>query len=208
VIRFTLTLLARSFRWVPPTLVLVTWIGIVLADGGPPLANLVAAAPALVVFSMWITIAIGGLDDDAHRDLLAAALGSHAALHRRRAAAAATLGAAAGLIVAGVLAGSARQPGHPAGWVLGAGALLAAAATAAGVAVGTSLHPPVVRNRGITVLAATAALVGLLAASPVTRALRAFEDGTLTPMVRALAVAVASAALAATVAGALARRRA
>lgn len=207
-IRFTLLLLARSMRWVPPALLLLTWIGLVLADGGPPLPNLVATAPALAICATWTTISIGGIDDDAHRDLLASALGSHAALHRRRAVASAALGALVATAVASILAAAAAQPGHTRSWVLAAGVMLGFGAVATGVAIGSWLHPPVLRNRGLSVLLATGAIVAILAAPPVTHALRQFERGRIGSVAVGLAIASVLAVSATNGAAALAARRA
>ncbi len=39
----------------------------------------------LVALTCWLTVMIGNVDDDGHRELLAAAVGSPARLHRSRA---------------------------------------------------------------------------------------------------------------------------
>src|SRR6478736_7011152 len=73
--RLALALHARSGRWIPPALVLVTWVVLVVANPGSELDNAANLFFAVLIVSVWCTSAIGNVDDDPHRDLCAAAVG-------------------------------------------------------------------------------------------------------------------------------------
>ena len=84
-IAFNLRLGVRSMRWLGPALILMVWILASLSDPGPALTNAGNMFLLLVAVSCWLTVTIGNVDDDGHRELLAAAIGSPARLHRSRA---------------------------------------------------------------------------------------------------------------------------
>ena len=84
-IRLTLSMFARSFRWLAPSLLVAVVSAIVLFLPGPPLDNLSVAFLVLAAAGVWISVSIGNLDGDAHREMLVARVGGAAALHARRA---------------------------------------------------------------------------------------------------------------------------
>src|SRR6478735_2286158 len=98
--RLALALHARSGRWIPPALVLVTWVVLVVANPGSELDNAANLFFAVLIVSVWCTSAIGNVDDDPHRDLCAAAIGGPARVATARHAAALVVM----VVVAGVVA--------------------------------------------------------------------------------------------------------
>ncbi|MGO9873075.1 MAG: hypothetical protein ACLPVY_04675 [Acidimicrobiia bacterium] len=208
-IALNLRLAGRSMRWLGPALMLMIWILASLSAPGPALTNAGNMFLLLVAVSCWLTVAIGNVDDDGHRELLAAAIGSPARLHRSRAISAYV--AANTISAAGTLAClvASSKPTRPTAEivVVGACVLLQLAATAIGVGIGTLLHRPVLRHVGVTLLVAVAALVGTILLPPVQGVLRALNNGR-TAGVIALAAAGGVVALAAVAAAsALADRR-
>ena len=53
--RFALALLARSGRWIPPALLLVTWVVLVVANPGSALDNAANLFFAVLIVSVWCT---------------------------------------------------------------------------------------------------------------------------------------------------------
>jgi hypothetical protein len=208
-IAFNLRLAVRSMRWLGPALIMIVWILLTLTGPGPALANAGNSFLMLVGVTCWLTVTIGNVDDDGHRELLAAAIGSPARLHRSRAIAAYLGANAVGSIatVAGLIATT--RPARPTNEivVVGACVLIQLAATAIGVAIGTLLHRPVIRQAGFTFLLAVAALVGVILLPPVQSVLRELNDGRTTGVVALAAIAALIALGAVITAGALADRR-
>jgi hypothetical protein len=209
VIAFHLRLLARSMRWLGPVLIAVIWTSFTVSDPGPALGNASSSFMMLVAVACWITVAIGNVDDDGHRELLTAAAGSPARLHRMRAASALV---AAGLIalivtVADIAVGT--SPSRPINHaqIIGGCLLLGVVATAIGVGIGTALHRPVVRNSGGALLAATGGLVVLILLPPVQHVLRQFNDNRTGGLIVLALVGLTAAAAVVTAAGMLADRR-
>lgn len=207
-IAFDLRLIVHSTRWLAPVLIALIWTSFTVANPGTALSNVSSSFMMLVAVTCWITVAIGNIDDDGHRELLAAAAGSPAHLHRRRAISAFVGSNVIALVVtaAGFARGisPARSTGQAqivAGCVLGQ-----LAATAVGVGIGTLLHRPVVRNVGVTVLVATGTLVGLILLPPVQHVLRQLNDDRTGGLIVFTLVALAATTAAVVVAGALADR--
>jgi hypothetical protein len=208
-IAFNLRLGVRSMRWLGPALILLIWTLLAMSDPGPALANAANLFIMLVGVTCWITVVIGNVDDDGHRELLAAAAGSPADLHRSRAITAYLAANAIGAVptLAGLLATSRPTRSISEAYIVIACVLMQLAATAIGVAIGTMLHRPVIRHPGITLLASGAALVGLVLLPPVQYVLRQMNDGRTGGVVALTAAAVAVAAAAVATAGTLADRR-
>jgi len=208
-IAFNLRLAGRSMRWLGPALILMIWILATLSAPGPALANAGSLFLVLVGLTCWLTVTIGNVDDDGHRELLAAAIGSPARLHRSRAISAylaANTVSAAGTLACLV---ATTEPTRPTAEivVVGACVLMQLAATAVGVAIGTLLHRPVLRHAGVTLLLTAAALVGIILLPPVQFVLRALNDGRTTGVIALAAAGVIIALAAVTAASALADRR-
>lgn len=177
--RFALTLHARSGRWVPPALLLATWVVLVVANPGSALDNAANLFFAMLVVAVWCTSAIGNVDDDPHRDLCAAAVGGPARLAvARHAAAVLVMVAAVGVVsVLGIASGSrdgASAPTIVAGTVglLASGALL-------GVAIGAFLHRPLVRSTAWTVVVALVAIMVVVLLPPVRDVLRGADHARI-----------------------------
>ena len=208
-IEFNLRLAVRSMRWLGPALILMIWALLSISDPGPALGNAANAFVMLVAVTCWLTIGIGNVDDDGHRELLAAAIGSPAHLHRSRALSAYVAGNALGAIttITGLLATSRPTRSISEVYVVGSCVLLQLAATAIGVGIGTMLHRPVVRHAGFTLLVAAAALVGLILLPPVQYVLRQLNDGRTGGLVAFTIVAAAVGIAAIGAAATLADRR-
>jgi hypothetical protein len=208
-IAFNLRLAVRSMRWLGPVLILGIWILLAFGSPGPALANAGSAFIVLLPVSCWLTFTVGNVDDDGHRELLSAAIGSPARLHRCRAIAAFVAANAVGsaaTLVSLLLTTQATRP-TPEIVVVGACVLAQIAATATGVAIGTLLHRPVLRQAGVALLVAVSAVVGVMLLPPVQYVLRALNEGRTSGLL-ALATAAAVIAIGAvTTAGALADRR-
>jgi hypothetical protein len=175
-IRFTLRVLGRSLRWVAPAMVGALWFLLVLSNPGPVRSNAVAFFPLLAIVGCWLAVLTGNLDDDGHRELCTAIVGSPRRLLIDRAAAAAIVTAvvAAAAAVAAIAFGSP----HSFAWPTAVAVLaLELAGGAIGVGIGAVLHRPLVRHLGITVLGATGALVSAIATPPVTSRLRLVYNG-------------------------------
>jgi hypothetical protein len=208
-IAFNLRLAGRSMRWLGPALILIIWILATLSAPGPALANAGSLFLLLVALTCWLTVTIGNVDDDGHRELLAAAIGSPAQLHRSRAISAylaANAVSSAGTLACVLAATKPTRPTAEAA-VVGACVLMQLAATAIGVGIGTLLHRPVLRHAGVTLLVTVAALVGIILLPPVQSVLRALNDGRTTGVIALAAAGGVIAFAAVTAASALADRR-
>ncbi len=207
--RFNGSLLARSMRWLGPALLWLVWTAFTVANPGAALGNSASSFMMLVTVACWLTIGVGNVDDDGHRELLAAASGSPARLHRTRAATAFAVATSFGLVstIAGIVV--AGNPEHSISQtrIVIASLLLELTATAAGVGLGTLLHRPVVRHAGATLLVVVAGLIGLILLPPVEHVLRQFNDDRTGGLGVLTAVTIAAALLAVGAGGVLADRR-
>ena len=174
--RFQLLLFVRSFRWVAPTLVLFVWLVNLLTTGtGFGLAS--SLFPAFLLWSLWATVALGNVHDKPTRDLLAAALGSAAGLHR-------SVWSAVGLmslpIIVLVAVYVAVMGGEP---EVAFGAFLSmACGTVIGLALGSWLHQPVTNNRSVAILGSVVLYIGVILLPPITAAHDSLSAGRLTPV--------------------------
>lgn len=207
-ILFNLRLTARSMRWLGAALLVLIWTSFTISDPGTALSNASSAFMVVVAITCWLTIAVGNVDDDGHRELLTAVAGSPARLQRSRAISAYVAGNTIALVSTVVGIALAATPRRPVGNVriYGACLLLQLAATAIGVGIGTLLHRPVVRNTGVTLLVSVGALVTLILLPPVQHVLRQMNDDRTGGLVVLSVVALAATALAVAVSGALADR--
>lgn len=208
-IAFTLRLAACSMRWLGPVLIALIWTSFVVANPGPALGNASSSFLMLVGVTCWLTVAIGNVDDDGHRELLAAAAGSPAQLQRVRALSAYIGANVIGLVTTGAGVAAATQATRSIGeaHIIGGCLLLELTATAIGVGIGTLLHRPVVRHGGATLLVATGALVGLILLPPVQHVLRQLNDDRTGGLVVLTLVALAAGTASVGAAGVLADRR-
>jgi hypothetical protein len=206
---FNLRLAVRSMRWLGPALLVAIWTLLAISDPGPALSNAANSFIMVVAVTCWLTITIGNVDDDGHRELVAAAIGSPGRLHRSRALSAYlganVLGSVATVAAISVTTRPTRSISELC--IVGSCVLLQLAATAIGVGIGTMLHRPVVRHAGFTLLVAAAALVGLILLAPVEYVLRQLNDGRTGGLVALTVVAGAAAIAAVGIAATLADRR-
>lgn len=172
----TLRLLGRSLRWVAPAVVYLAWLGVVLANPGPVAANAVALFPLHQIVGCWVAVAAGNVDDDGHRELCTAAVGSPGRLLVDRAVAAALVVVVVAVVsTLGVALASSPRAGGPADLAAAFAVVLAGGVVGAGV--GAVVHRPVLRRVGPTVLAAVAGVLVVLVAPPVTGLLHATDAG-------------------------------
>ena len=176
---FHLRLVVRSWRWLGAAIIVLIWMLISLSDPGPALANAGSGFLLLFAVTCWITVVTGNVDDDGHRELLAASAGSPGQLHRLRALSAWIAANAIGAVVTFTALVASSDPVRrmsEAAIVAGC-VVVQLAATAIGVACGTMLHRPVVRHLGMTLFASVAALVALVLFPPTQHLFRQLDDG-------------------------------
>ena len=191
--RFAVVLHARSGRWIPPAVLLATWVALVVANPGSSLDNAANLFFAVLIVAVWCTSGVGNADDDPHRDLCAASVGGPDRLSVLR-----HVGALLELLpvvaVVGVLAvASGRRDG--ASWaavIAGTTGLLVSGALL-GVAIGSLLHRPVVRSAAWTVLLALVAIVVVVLLPPVRDVLHDVDHADVGGVAILLAVSVAVA---------------
>jgi hypothetical protein len=170
--RFALALHARSGRWIPPALLLATWVVLVVANPGSALDNAANLFFAVLIVSVWCTSAIGNVDDDPHRDLCAASVGGPARLMvSRHAAALVMMTVTVGVVAAlGIVSGARTAASGPT-VVAGTVGLLASGALL-GVAIGGFLHRPILRSTAWVVVIALVAIMVVVLLPPVRDVLR------------------------------------
>jgi len=185
-IAFTLHLLARSMRWVAPAIVFLVACGLVLADPGPLRSSSASLFPVQAVVLCWLTIAIGNVDDDGHRELCTAEAGSPARLLVVRSTSALALAVVLAVVVTVGLA--IVTPG-PRSSITDLGAVLVVplAGGVLGIGIGGLLHRPIVRHLGLTVVAALGALVVTITTGPATSLLHDVTAGHVTAAYELLA---------------------
>ncbi len=204
--RFALALLARSGRWIPPALLLVTWVVLVVANPGSALDNAANLFFAVLIVSVWCTSAIGNVDDDPHRDLCAAAMGGPARLVVSRQAGAVLLTVVVALLVSvPAIATGSRAGASSATIVAGTVGLLVGAALL-GVAIGGFLHRPMLRSPAWTVVVASIAIMVVVLLPPVRDVLHDADHARIGGVGVLVVVAGAIAAAAGWSAAALAAR--
>ncbi|HEY1739851.1 MAG TPA: hypothetical protein VGI86_14140 [Acidimicrobiia bacterium] len=206
---FHVRLVARSMRWLGAAIIVLIWMLISLSDPGPALANAGSGFLLLFAVTCWITVVTGNVDDDGHRELVAASVGSPAQLHRLRALSAWIAANAIGLVITLTALLASSHPARPTGeaTIVAACFVVQLAATAIGVACGTMLHRPVVRHLGITLFASVAALVALVLFPPTQHLFRQLNDGRTGGLLVYATGAVALALVAVTAGSLVADRR-
>jgi hypothetical protein len=205
--RFTLALHARSGRWIPPAVVLVTWVVLVVANPGSALDNAANLFFALLITSVWCTSVIGNVDDDPHRDLCAAAIGGPGRLAFMRHAAALVVMLTTVVVVAVLaIASGSRDSASWATIVAGTLGLLASGALL-GTAIGAFLHRPILRSTAWTVVVALVAVMIVVLLPPLRDVLRDADHARIGGVGVLVVVSTAVAVGAGVVAAALAARR-
>ncbi|HEY3831256.1 MAG TPA: hypothetical protein VGO03_03110 [Acidimicrobiia bacterium] len=208
-IAFHLRLVARSMRWLGAAIIVLIWMLISLSDPGPALSNAGSGFLLLFAVACWITVVTGNVDDDGHRELVTASVGSPARLHRLRALSAWIAANAIGVVVTLTALVASSHPVRPASEATVVAACIAVqlSATAIGVGCGALLHRPVVRHLGITLFASVAVLVALVLFPPTQHLFRQLNDGRTGGLVIYAAGAVVLAVVAVTAGSLLADRR-
>ena len=163
-IRFTLRLVARSSAWVAPALVYLIWVAVTIGGGSAALSNAPGLFYASLVWATWTTVSIGNLDTDDHRDLLASVSGSAATLHVRRAMSAVALALPVGIAASVVTVAVGASDDVVRDWLVCVS--MAMSGSLLGTSFGTLLHRPILRHRGLTVVAAVLLIVVTVVSPP------------------------------------------
>jgi hypothetical protein len=175
-IAFTVRLVLRSMRWVAPLLVLLIWVTAAVGGGGTGLELASVLFPAYVIMGTWLTIITGNVDDDAHRDLLAATAGSASRLHVMRSTTVLVMTGTIAVAVA-VLVAVVAQPGRSTITVVVVVASLSLSGLLIGTGIGTLLHRPLLRHRGLSILLATGGCILVMLLAPIQSVHRSLNDG-------------------------------
>jgi hypothetical protein len=161
-VRYLFTVLLLSQRYLAPVLLFTGLLAVLTSnDSGPLTATYGSAAGAMLVCSVWLTMALLGLEDRAHRSVVVVTAGGHAralAGWVATAVLACLPPAAAGLVLPLVFG---NHSPTPADLLLGLEAQLTCAFT--GIGIGLVCSPLVVRRQGYALVLA---LVLLAAALP------------------------------------------
>lgn len=213
-VRYLLTTFVLSQRYLAPLLLFLGLVAVLTSsDTGPLTATYAAVAGALLPCAVWLTMALAGLEDEAHRSVLVVGAGSHRRVLLATIATATmscVLLTAVGLTLP-LMFGS-HAPG-PADLVLGTEAQLTCACT--GVAVGLLCSRLVCRRQGYALVLALVLLLAALLGknvSPVNAMLNHLQQAprsadALVSTGVSLAVAVVLLAAAAAVTQAITVRR-
>ncbi len=214
-ISLVLAIFWRRLLWLPPALAVLALLSVVYAIPGPALSSYAFVALFLAPISVWITVLVGSCDDNGHREMLAAQLGSIRRAHVERAlgATALLLATSALCTVVPVLTSSLRRSGEGADplpsnlTILATGFATHFSFCWVGVAVGTLLHRPLVDRTSVAVLAAIALGLALPFVPPVIYVLRELNRNRAgsVPILLVASVCIAAASMAA--AATLADRR-
>ena len=206
-IRFTSLLMARSTKWVAPAILTALWTLLVMSGGTETAVSRSGGMLfCYVIVGLWLTIMIGNVDDDAHRELVTAVVGSRSRLHLWRALT--SLLWVGGYAVALTL-GSLLIHRHTHSLLVETtGALgLALSGALLGVGLGTPLHRPIVRNQS-TSLVVGIGLAGLLIVlSPMQQVVKRASNNDVVLVPRVLGVSLVLAFLSAIVSGIAATHR-
>jgi len=182
VIRLTLRLVLGSGRWLAPFLMLGIWAGVVVLGPGTRLDNSTAMFPGVLVWSVWMTIIAGNVDDRHHRDILAAAMGSAKSLQVARSISVVVLGFSVIAITVPLVAlASSAPPCCPTSEYAFISSAIQIAALGLGTAVAAWLHYPILRNRAVSALLAVVAVATILLAEPIQRAVGEASRGHVIP---------------------------
>ncbi|WP_217134675.1 hypothetical protein [Streptomyces sp. AC558_RSS880] len=160
-IRYLSTVLLLSQRYLAPLLLFLGLVTVLTSsDSGPLTATYASVAGAMLPCSVWLTMALVGLEDRAHRSIVAVSAGGHLRVLLATAGTAAVwclLLTATGLVLP-LLSGT-HAPGL-ADLVLGTVAQLVCAFT--GMAVGLVCSRLVFRRQGYALVLALVLLLALL----------------------------------------------
>ena len=205
---FTIRLVVRSMRWVAPLLLVLIGMFVVLGGNGTGLTKASSTFAVFLAFGVWITVVAGNVDDDAHRELLAVATGTPTRLHRIRAVSAIVLAVPVVAVSSAVLAAATTEPQRSSLAVMVVVAAVQISAVLIGAAIGTWLHRPILRHRGLTPMLAVLAMIAALLATPTTHLHRSLDRGQASTAAWYLTAATAVSIGSVTAASTVTRRRA
>ncbi len=205
-VRLPLLLTARRFLWLPPLVIFLIVLAAVYATPGPALAGYSVTAIAFLGLGVWLTVIVGSCDDDAHRELLAARLGSLRLAHAGHALASLVLLGILSVwssvmpLAAGTmgfqLATNPKVPAPPT--IILTGLAVHMAFGMLGVAFGTFLHRPIVTRTAVAVLVGIGVSSLIPVTSPLIAVLRDLnhENVSTTPILLATCAVLCALAVA------------
>jgi len=194
-IRFTSLLLFRSMRWVAPALLAALWTAVAMSPGAETTVSRAGGMfLCYVIVGCWLTILIGNVDDDAHRELVTAVVGTRARLHVVRTVTALVWCATFAVVITAISLVVHRRAHGIAVESLAALALAVSGALI-GVALGAPLHRPSIRNQAASLLIALGCLAVLVQLPPIQGIMRRAgrDDISQVPTLLIVAVVVALA---------------
>ncbi|MER5446632.1 hypothetical protein ABT065_13440 [Streptomyces sp. NPDC002764] len=160
-VRYMFTVLLLSQRYLAPLLLFLGLVAVLTSsDSGPLTATYASVAGAMLLCSVWLTMALIGLEDQPHRSIVVVSTGSHLRVLLATVGTAAVwclLLTAVGLVLPLMFA--ARTPG-PADLALGILAQLTCGFT--GMAIGVVCSRLVFRRQGYALLLALGLLLAVL----------------------------------------------
>ncbi|MCC3651208.1 hypothetical protein LIX60_06930 [Streptomyces sp. S07_1.15] len=160
-VRYTFTVMLLSQRYLAPLLLFIGLVAVLTSsDTGPLTATYASVAGAMLLCSVWLTMALTGLEDQPHRSIVVVSAGSQLRVQLATAGTAAVwclLLMAAGLVLP-LLFGT-HTPGL-ADLALGTAAQLTSAVT--GMAIGLLCSRLVFRRQGYALVAALLLLLAVL----------------------------------------------
>ncbi|CAM5468047.1 hypothetical protein STENM223S_05077 [Streptomyces tendae] len=160
-VRYLSTVLLLSQRYLAPLLLFIGLVAVLTSsDAGPLTATYASVAGAMLPCSVWLTMALIGLEDQAHRSIVVVSTGSHLRVLLATVETAAVwclLLTAAGLVLP--LMSGTRTP-RPADLALGTEAQLTCAFT--GIAIGLVCSRLVFRRQGYALVLALGLLLAAL----------------------------------------------
>lgn len=210
-LRYHLSLLLRSQRWLAPVILYAVFLAVGVQGGNPVLDSLAYAAAALLPVTAWLVRICVTNEPDAARGCTAAAAGpwrAHLAALLAAALAAVALGAVATLFVAvwSDAASTDHRTAVPRLPAAGAGLLVMLTGVLLGAAIGALTSRPLLHSpgRSIPLLLLAALLALVTSGSPMRAALTQMISGSrdgavpvpVVPFAGAAAVAVGAAAVA------------
>ncbi len=181
-----------SSRWVGPALFLAFWVSLTLSPPPPPLEEAAFLFPVVMLTTIWVSVATGGVDDKPHRELVAAAAGGPVRLHLLRAFISMAIVASVGITLIALIG---LMSGEASVTTLAASAGLILAGVLIGAGIGNLLSPPIVNAGGVGAVVAPVFLALMMLFPPIQAVLRATNRGSVWGAVAILPSAAAFAGI-------------
>jgi len=203
-IRFHLVLLTSGTRWVAPAAFGAIFLALGLSPQATVAENSAFFFPVVYIISLWVAVIVGNIDDDAHREMVAASAGGVGKLHTIRAATAASV-LFGFVVVLSVVVGLVGQ-GKSLTSLLAVLPLLSGGMLL-GVGAGNMMCRPVVDEIGVAAVGGPLSLSALMLAPPIHWVLWETNAGSLRGAAAVFPAAIAAVVVLAGLSRVLLRRR-